>query len=232
MKVKRWILFGVVVFILGLTIPAWSWIYVPPLGDTHWQTFTKTFESGFTGTAGFVVSNQGDDSMESWLLLDNLSHAGNSSNVGFESGDYDGYTLVGSSVGEVINYTITAPSVVEYYPIEGNYMSRQLSYDQDTSSFLNAFNQPGYNGSILETQIDVKAGETFSFNWAFITWDTPTNSTPVGYDFALFYLKDGQGNIIETHGLAQVVPVPATLILLGSGLLGLVGIKLRRRGRI
>lgn len=231
MKVKRWILFGVVVFILGLTIPAWSWIYVPPLGDTGWQTFIKTFNTDFTGTAGFVVSNQGDELNDSILLIDNLSHGVNKS---FEDVGYTGYSLIYPIYynGELTNFGVI-DSYLWYNAPDNNHFSFQESRGVSTINFKNAFEHPGYNGSILETEINnIAGGQTFSFNWAFITWDTPTNSTPVGYDFALFYLKDDQGQIIDTQGLAQVVPVPATLILLGSGLLGLVGIKLRRRGRI
>ncbi len=231
MKIKKWIILGVVFFTFGIAIPAGAWVFVPPLGDTGWQTFTYTAgENGFTGIAGFVVSNQGDDLVDSWLLIDNLSHG---SNPSFENG-YNEYIL--SGVGDVNTGPVIAPfSLNEYYPTNLSYMSYQESSGTDTSNFYNAFGHPGTVGSILETRISLIENEQFTFNWAFITWDTPSNYTgPVGYDFALFYLRpeitimQSNGNI-ETYGLAQVVPIPPTLILMGSGLLGIAGIGLRRK---
>jgi|GEM_PF-1894647 len=225
MKMKKWIMLGVIILTFGLTIPASAWIYVGPLGDTGWKTFEYRFELDFKGYAGFVVSNQGDELVESWLLIDNLNYGNDPS---FESGGYNGYySLIGSSVGEVVTGPVIAPSTNEYIPTQGDYMSYQISYYEDTSMFKNAFGQSGTTGSILETDlIEFKAQTPLTFNWAFITWESPPDFL---LDFALFYLKNENGEIVDTRGLAQVVPIPTTLLLLGSGLLGLVGIKLRKR---
>ena len=63
-----------VVLVLGFSHGASAWIFVPDQGDTGWQTYVYTAGSGgFTGTAGFVVSNVIDNYAYSELLLDNLS---------------------------------------------------------------------------------------------------------------------------------------------------------------
>ena len=84
-------------------------------------------------------------------------------------------------------------------------------------------------GSILETAMTLGSGGQFTFDWAFLGNDiSPWN------DFALFYLKDQNGTMVFAEGLAQIgsapeVPIPASFPLLGSGLLGLVG--LARKGK-
>jgi hypothetical protein len=61
----------------GLSYGGPALIYVPDRGDTGWQTYTYTAgPEGFSGTAGFVVSNVLDTSAYSELLLDNLKGAG------------------------------------------------------------------------------------------------------------------------------------------------------------
>ena len=99
-----------------------------------------------------------------------------------------------------------------------------LSNGVTTSQFRNATGQAGTVGSILETAITLAPGEKFSFDWAFLGNDfSPWN------DFALFYLKDQSGAIVFSEGLAQIgsapaVPIPSSVLLLGSGLLGLLGL--------
>jgi hypothetical protein len=51
------------------------------------------------------------------------------------------------------------------------------------------------------------------------------------------YLKDQSGNFVVTEGLAQIgsapaVPLPSTLLQLGSGLCGLLGLGLRVKRRV
>ena len=74
---KMLIIIGTVLLVLGFNYAASAWIYVPDQGDTGWQSYTYTAGSGgFTGSAGFVVSNVIDNYAYSELLLDNLSLGG------------------------------------------------------------------------------------------------------------------------------------------------------------
>lgn len=221
---KIMILASLMVLVLGMaTAPAGAWIYVGDLSDTGWQTYTYTYtgEVTFTGTAGFVVSNTGDTFYDSQLLLDNLSQAGNNANKSFELGNYTGFTLVGASNGTVASSAVAPGSGVTYYPTQGSYLSNQMSNNADTSGFLNAYGNPGTNGSILETAISLASGDKFTFDWTFNAGDYVF----YGYeDFSRFYLKDSEGDIVYSDGLGQLgaVPVPGSVLLLGSGLLGLV----------
>ena len=215
-----WLLFFLMV------VEAQAWVSVSDGGDTGWQTYVyQAGEAGFTGTAGFVVSNVLDEAGYSELLLDNLSHGGDPANRDFEMGDYSGYTLLGGSYARVTGWAMAYNGTI-YRPAQGKCFSDQgcVETGVNTAGFQNANRQAGTSGSILETAISLPPGGKFTFDWAFLAGDqSPYN------DFALFYLKDAQGQIVFSDGLAQIGPVspaptpPAIIGILGSGLLSLLG---------
>lgn len=227
---KMLIIIALVLLGLGFNYGASAWIYVPDYGDTGWQTYTYTAPGGFTGTAGFVVSNAKEEGGYPELLLDNLSQGGGGTNLGFESG-LSGYdVLPNSAFADVYTSRISALGTV-YYPTESYFLADLMGLNSgvDTSGFHNATGQAGTVGSVLETAITLGAGAPFSFDWAFLANDmSPWN------DFALFYLKDQSGAMVFSEGLAQIgsapaIPIPSSVLLLGSGLLGLLG--LARKGK-
>jgi len=227
---KMLIIIATVLLVLGFNYGASAWIYVPDQGDTGWESYTYTAGPGkFTGTAGFVVSNVIDDSNYPELLLDNLK-GGGGTNLGFENG-LTGYTLVGTSFANV-STSETAVNYNTYSPTAGDYLAviQGLYTGVATSQFSNASGQAGTVGSILETAITLNSKGTFTFNWAFLGNDfSPWN------DFALFYLKDQSGAIVFSEGLAQIgspVPIPSSVLLLGSGLIGLLGLARKGKRRV
>jgi hypothetical protein len=208
----------------GLSFGAPAPIYVPNQGTTGWKTYTYTAgPEGFTGTAGFVVSNVKDKSAYSELLLDNLSRGGGGTNQGFELGNLTGYVLASDKSGT--SFAMVSPSAKTisgniYDPTQGGFLIiiQGLSSGVSTSGFRNATGQIGTVGSILETAITLAPGEKFSFDWAFLGNDlSPYN------DFSLFYLKDPhRGAIVFSELLAQIgspprVPIAAILLLLDVG---------------
>jgi hypothetical protein len=208
----------ILAFLLSfMTAPAAAWVFVPGWGDYGWHETTMIANFAWSGTVGWVISNEGNTLNPSMLLLDNLSHCSQPDNKGFESGTYAGFSLVSTSNGTVVEGPVLADNGTPYTPVEGKRMSQQWSYDIDTSMFLNAFGEPGTTGSILETHIDLEPMETFSFSWAFLAFDDdPYN------DFAMIYFKGDPGYInIGEFGLAQIVPLPSSLLLLVSGLVGM-----------
>ena len=225
---KMLIIIATVWLVLGVNYGASAWVYLPNQGDTGWQTYTYTAGlAGFAGTAGFVVSNVIDDSNYPELLLDNLK-GGGGTNLGFENG-LKGFTLVGTSFANV-STSETLANYNTYSPTQGDYFAviQGLFTGVSTSQFSNATGQAGTVGSILETAITLGAGAHFTFDWAFLGNDfSPWN------DFGLFYLRDKvSGAIVFSQGLAQIgspVPIPGSLLLLGSGLLSLLG--LARKGK-
>lgn len=230
---KKLLFLGLVLLILGSwNGEAGAWVFFPDKGDTGWQTYTYTAGSGgFTGTAGFVVSNVIDDAAYSELLLDQLSHGGGGANRGFEVGNYSSYELLGDSYAEVTAQSVWSANGNEYKPVSGEWLSHQLSLGPgvSTAAFSNANGQPGTIGAILETGISLTPAEAFSFSWAFLGNDfSPWN------DFSLFYLKDSDGAVVFMDGLGQIgsapaVSVPSSVLLLGSVLLGLLTLGLRSR---
>jgi hypothetical protein len=233
---KLLILASLVVVFLGLSIaPAGAWTYVYDNSpDTGWKTYTYTNNTGSTlsAYAGFVVSNAPDTLFDSQLFIDNLSQA-DLGNKSFESGDFTGYTLVPGGVGKVV----TSASGIEppfntYGPTDGTYFAALndpfgAAAATSTALFKNAYNQSGTTGSILTTTITLTPGQTFSFDWNFSSGDLANPPDGIGgRDFSYFFLAanaDGTGAIVQ-QGLGQLapVPLPPSILLLGSGLLGLI----------
>ncbi len=233
---KALVVISNVLLVLGLTVGASAWIYVPDKGDTGWQTYTYTAgPGGFTGSVGFVVSNVIDNSAYPELLLDNLSQGGGGTNRGFELGLFSGYNFLGNSgaCADLYSSRTSALGTV-YKPTEGDLMAELmgLSTGVNTSGFQNATSQAGTVGAIMETDLSLGAGQQFSFDWAFLA-----NDLSPWDDFALFYLKD-QNGIVFSAGLAQIgsapiaAPINSSFLLLGSGLLGLLGLTRKGKGKV
>jgi hypothetical protein len=206
------------------SIPASAWMYLTTFQSTGWQTYTYTAGSnGAEGYAGFVVADVHHADVA--LLVDNLSQCGQPGNQGFEFDNYTGYTLIPGSNGSV-GWSVLSMYDGIYYSTEGNYMSIQYSNNSPAFEFINAYGSPAMHGSILETPISLAPNESFTFDWAFLAF-AYTDSE----DFAKFFLRDSEGNIVFQDGLAQMgpgpstVPLPPTALLFGSGLLGLLGWK-------
>jgi len=230
---KMLTIIATLLLVLGFNYGASAWIYVPDQGDTGWKSYTYTAGSGgFTGNAGFVVSNVIDDWGYSELLLDKLSQGGGGTNRGFELVNLSGYDVLPSSAFADVYPSRTSALGTVYYPTEGYILAdlMGLSSGVDTSGFHNATGEAGTIGAIMETGIALAPGANFSFDWAFLGNDKiPWN------DFALFYLKDQSGAIVFSEGLAQIgspVPIPSSVLLLGSGLLGLLGLARKGKRRV
>ncbi len=192
--------------------PAFAWIVVGDYGDTGWQTFNYTFDQDWSGQVGFLVSNYDNTAGDSVLLVDNLDFGAD--NESFEAGDLANFTAEGD-VSVVSSFSAASGTV--YTPTNDEYMARLLSSGIGTSAF------GGTDGSVLwlDAVLEFEEGDEVSFDWAFLAMDYMPYE-----DFSLLLHRDAETQILDWDelgriGVAGVVPEPASMALMGIGLLGL-----------
>lgn len=228
---KRITLLGLITLTLIFVLSGMSGavMEVQSYGETGWQTYSYTFDQAWSGLIGIGVSDEGDDEVPSFLLVDNLLGPG-ITNGGFESG-FTGYITYGS--GATTGSGATSYGGTVFTPTHGSSMAILDSIDGDSSAYTD-FADPyllppvfqsdadATDGTWIEFWLDADTGDTVSFDWNFFT----TDYWPLE-DFAFLYAAiPGQGEydnfeILAKIGTDQQVPEPGTLILLGSGLFGL-----------
>ena len=217
---KKQIFIGMALMLAVMTAqPAAAFMEVPSYGATGWQTFSWTPDSDFTGDIGWLVSDWGDDEVESYLLVDNII-VGGTAYYGFETDpppplgyDFDGEASpVSSSAYGSGAFTPTEGTIM----IELDSVNGYSGFDTDPP-----YGYDGTDGSVFWlTGVSVADGQTLTFDWNFATNDY----TPL-QDFSLFLTDTGEN--LETYELGTIsnVPVPAAVWLLGSGLIGLLGLR-------
>jgi len=171
-------------------------------GTTGWVTVSYTFTAAGPVQLVWEVANIGDDSNLTALAIDNIRING-VLQWGFETGIPAGFTL--------LNQGGTSEAIPNLSPTEG------VSFAW-LDNLNDVFVEPtfdtvdGFNASRLySTVFTVAAGDTLTIDLAFLS----TDGTSEYHDYGV--------------AAAQLVPVPGTLMLLGSGLLGLAGWR-RRSG--
>jgi hypothetical protein len=170
-------------------------------------------------------------------------------NGGFETGDFSDWTLSGDTTLIGVCSISTCPG--GYMPYDGTYsayfgpvgdtatisqMIPTTPGDTLTLSFYLANpdgGTPNYFGVSLGTTSFSLTNFGVAFNWQEFTLSTVATSdeTQLSFTFrndpAYWFLDD----VSVTQGASGTVPEPGTLVLFGSGLLGMAGVVRRKLNR-
>ncbi len=189
------------------------------------------------------------------LSLTSTAHAANLlTNSGFETGDSSGWSLwnpggntnsvvaggsggsaysnkwdiTGSGTAEAVIYQYQPITTGQPYTFTGDLKSDAVS---NAEAFLKIqfHKTSGYSPtgpSYTSAKLTSASGWT---SYSLTTSAAPSDATYAELGFVLQGLGGGTGSAQFDNGYADVVPEPASLLLLGSGLLGLFGVARKKR---
>lgn len=202
-------------------------LIVPDYGDTGWHQYSLSLPTGFSGTVMIGVSDAGDTSEDSELLVDNIQGIG-FLNPSFESGDLTGYTSLGNAS---VVPTRTAHNGAVYLPTDGGNMLLLVADGTSTAAW------GGTDGALVLQLVNAAPGSMLVFDFAFLARDYDPFK-----DFAFVSLQPLAGGARLDQQLAGIVapvltdtlngqisgsvPEPATALL---ALVGLAEVLRRRR---
>jgi len=235
---KKWMKTAIfLVTLLSLTSASHAYIETFDSNNAGWTTYTigSSSDSGYiTGTDSAFTSTGGNPG---GYISGSVANSAVNRLYGFEApagafGDLSGKTLTVDyqSSGTVTGPAgvTTGPSVRFYIGVSGNYFVSSTSWDAntngswtthaltvDTSNFVAWPNQN--SGSLTLAQVAASSGYYVGLlfsNGAF------SSNIDLG-----FTSTNGATISIDNFGTPSAVPIPAAVWLLGSGLVGLVGLK-------
>ena len=172
------------------------------------------------------------------LALGGIARANLVVNGGFETGDFTGWTLSGNTGDTFVSgspYNFSGSYGAQLGPVGSDgYLSQTLPTTAGTIYFVSFWleNEGGPLNSFTTywggTDVGPDLVNSNAFPWTYFSGyvSAPTNSTVL--EFAYFQNSSYWG--LDDVNVSSTIPLPGAVWLLGSGLVGLLGLRRFRKG--